>query len=85
LVTHLKPDALLLDHFYISPTWQGQGIGALMLQQVFAQADALGLAVKVGALRESASNRFYTRHGFVLQKQEEFDNYYIRNCPISAS
>ena len=33
---------------------------------------------KVGALRESDSNRFYQRHGFRLVEQGEFDNYYLR-------
>ena len=33
-------DGLLLDHLYIAPQHQGQGIGATVLQQVFAEADA---------------------------------------------
>jgi len=39
----LKPqdDGLLLDHLYIKPSAQGQGIGAAVLAQVFAEADAL--------------------------------------------
>jgi hypothetical protein len=41
-------------------------------------ANAKALPIRVGALRESDSNRFYTRHGFVLVEQGEFDNFYIR-------
>ncbi len=54
---------LLLDHLYIKPAHQGRGVGARVLQLVFAQAESLRLPVKVGALRESESNRFYKRHG----------------------
>ena len=78
----LKPDAdgLLLDHLYIHPLAQGQGIGAAVLAQVFAVADAQALPVRVGALRGSRSNAFYVRHGFQKVEQAEFDNYYVRQC-----
>lgn len=71
-------DALLLDHLYIAPGAQGQGLGAAVLNEVFAQADAAALPVRVGALRGSESNRFYARHGFELVEQSEFDNHYLR-------
>lgn len=76
----VKPDggALLLDHLYVRPGSQGQGIGAAVLALVFAEADAKAVALRVGALRNSASNRFYLRHGFQLVERGEFDNYYVR-------
>jgi len=37
------------------------------------------MTLRVGALRESASNRFYTRHGFQFVESTEFDNYYVRS------
>ena len=76
----VKPDAgaLLLDHLYVRPGSQGQGIGAAVLALVFAEADAKALPLRVGALRNSASNRFYLRHGFQLVERGEFDNYYVR-------
>ncbi len=77
-----QPTMLLLDHLYIHPDHQGQGLGAAVLAHVFALADNLGLPVRVGALRESDSNRFYARHGFQLVETGEFDNYYIR--PVAA-
>ena len=82
---------LLLDHLYIRPGHQGQGAGAAVLAHVFAQADALGLPLRVGALRGSDSNRFYLRHGFASAGQGEFDNYYTRTpsqrdpCPHMPS
>lgn len=70
---------LLLDHFYVHPDQQNKGIGAAVLARVFAEADARGLQLRVGALRDSDSNRFYARHGFVQVERGEFDNYYV--CP----
>lgn len=76
----VKPmiDGLLLDHLYIRQSAQGAGVGSTVLRQVFREADAAGLPVRVGALRESDSNRFYVRHGFEFVERDEFDNYYIR-------
>lgn len=71
---------LMLDHLYLRPVHQGRGIGAAVLARVFHDADAAQLALRVGALRESAANRFYLRHGFTLVEQAEFDNYYVRPC-----
>ncbi len=78
----VKPEAdgFLLDHLYVKPLHQGKGIGAAVLADVFALADQAGVSVRVGALKESDSNRFYIRHGFVLVEQREFDNYYVRQA-----
>ncbi|CAI2797622.1 GNAT family N-acetyltransferase [Pseudomonas fluorescens group sp.] len=69
---------LLLDHLYVRPSMQGSGIGAAVLTQIFNEADAAERPIKVGALKDSASNRFYTRHGFKFVESSEFDNYYVR-------
>ena len=73
-----KDGGLVLEHLYVRPSYQGRGIGAAVLHAVFADADAEGLEVRIGALLESDSNRFYLRHGFQLEQQAEFDNYYVR-------
>lgn len=80
----VKPveQGLLLDHLYIRPAHQGKGIGAVVLSRVFSETEAANCPIRVGALRESASNRFYIRHGFVLVEQGEFDNYYVRYAPV---
>lgn len=83
VVVKPQTDALLLDHLYIKPAHQGSGIGAAVLQIVFAEARSQSLAIRVGALRESASNRFYLRHGFQLIERGEFDNYYERPAEIA--
>jgi GNAT superfamily N-acetyltransferase len=68
----------VLDHFYILPEHQRNGIGAFVLKQIFADADARHTPIRVGALRDSNSNRFYRRHGFVQIHETEWDIYYVR-------
>ena len=78
----------LIDHLYIHPTGQGEGIGSWVMEKVLKDADARGKAVSVTALKHSAANRFYLRHGFVLQAEGEWDLYYLRPAqtpPASAS
>jgi GNAT superfamily N-acetyltransferase len=70
----------LLDHLYIHPSGQGQGIGSWVLAQVLQEADAQHKAVSVTALKHSDANRFYLRHGFVLQAEGEWDLYYLRSA-----
>jgi len=69
---------VLLDHLYVHPDHQGVGIGSAVLVRLFAEADRRNQTIRVGALRESDSNRFYTRHGFELVESGEWDNYYVR-------
>ena len=69
---------LLLDHLYVRPASQGLGVGTRVLRMVFDEADALGLSIHVGALKESDSNRFYLRHGFSQVSVGEWDIYYVR-------
>ncbi|WP_431095859.1 GNAT family N-acetyltransferase [Polaromonas aquatica] len=75
----LKPEgeaAVRLDHLYLRSSASGQGIGSWVLRQVLAQARERGLAVRLTALKESDANRFYLRHGFVLQGEEGVDLHY---------
>ena len=76
----LKPEdgSLLLDHLYIHPDHQGRGLGSAILAIVFAEADAARLDLRVGALRGSDSNRFYSRHGFTQVGEGDWDIYYAR-------
>ena len=78
VVVRPQDGRLLLDHLYLLPSAQGRGIGAAVLRDVFAHADALALPVRVSALRGSDANRFYVRHGFVLTERTEWDDHYVR-------
>lgn len=69
---------MLLEHLYLVPAAQGQGLGSAVLRVLFAEADIDALAMRVGALRGSPANRFYRRHGFELVEQARWDSYYVR-------
>ena len=72
-----EPDHVQLAHLYIVPAYQGKGLGAAVLEAVLADADAQRLPVRLNALRDSDSNRFYQRHGFVKTGEDEWDIYYV--------
>ena len=72
------PDHLVLDHLYIAPQAQGQGVGSWVMAQVLEEADRVGLPVRVTALKGSDANRFYQRHGFALQHESAWDLHYLR-------
>lgn len=76
----VRPDGddLLLDHLYVLPAHQGLGIGAAVLADVLAHADARHARVRLGALRGSDANRFYLRHGFAPDGESEWDIHYAR-------
>lgn len=58
----------------VAPTYQGQGIGSLLLQPVLKQADHEGLPCYLETSTEAAV-RFYQRHGFeIVRKSQELAN-----------
>ena len=73
-----RGDHLVLDHLYIAPMAQNQGIGNWVMAQVLAEADRQRLPVRVTALKLSDANRFYQRHGFQLQHESDWDLHYLR-------
>ena len=72
------PEGLRLEHLYIHPDAQNRGIGGRVLASLLTAADSQRLPVFVGALRDSASNRFYLRHGFEKIAESEWDITYRR-------
>jgi ribosomal protein S18 acetylase RimI-like enzyme len=83
VVVTVHPDHLSLDHFYVQPASQNLGAGAAVLDCLFTEADHAGMDIRVGALKQSDSNRFYARHGFEFDRAEKFDNYYVRRAKPS--
>ena len=73
-----RPPHLVLDHLYIAPQAQRQGVGSWVMGQVLDEADRHALPVRVTAPRMSDANRFYQRHGFELQHETEWDLHYLR-------
>ncbi len=73
-----KPGALRIDHLYIEPDAQSQGLGAWVMDGALSLADLRQVPLELAALQGSASNRFYQRHGFVEVGRSDFDIEYRR-------
>ena len=75
----LQDGCYQLDHLYVHPAFQSRGIGSYVMSRLLAYTDSRGVSIRLGALRESSSNRFYQRHGFLKTTEDEWDIYYIRS------
>ena len=78
------PAAMQLDHLYLRPQHQGQGIGAWALEWAKAQATNRGCDITLSALKHSAANRFYLRHGFKQVGNSDFDVDYRWSSSVRA-
>jgi ribosomal protein S18 acetylase RimI-like enzyme len=76
VVRHVE-NHLLLDHLYIEPRVQGTGLGSAVLRTVIAEARKAKKALRLGVLKQGQVNVFYKKHGFELERVEEWDNYYV--------
>ncbi|WP_329122966.1 GNAT family N-acetyltransferase [Streptomyces sp. NBC_01465] len=77
----LRPDGdgLVLEHFFVDPRLQGQGIGAGVLTALLERADEAGLTVRLNVLQGSAARRLYERHGFALESEDPVDVFMVRH------
>jgi len=73
-----KPAALRMDHLYIEPDAQRQGLGAWVMDCACSLADLRQQPLELAALQGSDANRFYLRHGLVEVSRSDFDIDYRR-------
>ena len=66
-----------LDHLYLHPSMQSQGIGSAVMRHLIERTQ--GQSMRVTALRNSESNAFYRRHGFAQTGESEWDIEYKRS------
>ena len=62
-----------IDSFYLARSHQNRGLGTDILKALLAEADALGLPCELDVLLGSPADRFYERHGFVKQGQDDIE------------
>ena len=69
----LRPDDadLWLEHFYLSPALQGQGIGGDIV--TWAVREAGQRVLRLSVLTGSRAELLYARHGFVVTGQDDVD------------
>ncbi|MFI1720802.1 GNAT family N-acetyltransferase [Streptomyces sp. NPDC020489] len=76
----LRPaeDAYWLEHFYLAPDLQGDGIGSAVLGLLLERCDREGLPVRLNVLQGGAARRLYERHGFTVESEDPVDVFMVR-------
>ena len=69
----LAAAGMTIDSFYLDRRWHNSGLGTAILKVLLAEADALGLPVELDVLQGSPAARFYERHGFIKQREDEIE------------
>ncbi len=69
--TRLDGDVRWIEHFYLSPKVQGQGIGSTILRTVLDEPHHGDTRLNV--LQGSAARRLYERFGFVIDTEDKID------------
>ncbi len=70
------PEALWIEHFYIALQFQGQGLGAAVLQRVMGESKN-HRPFRLNVLQGSPARRLYERHGFVLETEDPVDVFMV--------
>lgn len=71
-----EPDALWIEHFYLAPEFQGQGLGAGVLRRVMGESKD-HRPFRLNVLHGSPARRLYERHGFVLETEDPVDVFMV--------
>lgn len=73
----LRPDGdgTWLEHFYLAPAVQGQGIGTAILRGLLADVPG---DVRLNVLQGSSARRLYERHGFTTYAEDAVDVWMLR-------
>lgn len=67
-----------LEHFYLDPSLQGQGIGTAVLSHVLAEHGA-SATFRLNVLNGSPAQRLYARHSFTVEHADPIDVYMVRS------
>ncbi len=77
-------DEVRIDSFYLDRHLHNRGLGTAILKALLAEADALGMPVRLDVLQGSPADRFYERHGFVKLGEDDIEASYERAVPSRA-
>ena len=71
-----EPDAIHLLNLMVAPEFQNRGLGAAILRDLIAEAQARGLPVKLQVMKVNPARRLYERVGFSVVPAEEIPTHY---------
>ena len=72
----INHQCLWLDDLYVCPESQSRGLGGDVIELMKQEAASRGLPLRLGALRDSPANDFYTSHGFIATHEDAWDIFY---------
>ncbi len=75
-VVRRRADHLYLDHLYVTPAFQGRGIGRHVVGDLLAEARTASLPIRLMALNGSPANGFYRSCGFEAVSADALDTLY---------
>ncbi len=61
---HVVGNILFINELYLTPTFQGKGIGGHVLQTLLQEADEHSYCAKLNVLKVNPARRLYERYGF---------------------
>ncbi|MDC7125443.1 MAG: GNAT family N-acetyltransferase [Spirochaetales bacterium] len=67
---------IFLNHLYVEPKFQNNGIGKMLLEQIKEIAIEHNKSIELEALKQSLANDFYCKNGFKKIGESDFDNLY---------
>lgn len=67
-----EPDARWIEHFYLHPRLQGQGIGGHVLDALLTESTG-DTPFRLNVLQGSPARRLYERYGFVVSAEDDVD------------
>jgi len=71
--------SLWIEHFYLRPELQGQGVGSAVLKWRLASG-AGGRPFRLNVLQGSRARALYERHGFVAEREDAIDVFMVRHA-----
>ncbi len=72
--------ALWIEHFYLSPRFQGRGLGGEVLARILREESGRAEAFRLNVLQGSAARRLYDRHGFLPYAEDAVDVFMEREA-----
>jgi GNAT superfamily N-acetyltransferase len=75
-------DHIRFGEFYLLERYRGAGLGTLILRHALAEADALGLPVRLEYLKWNPVGSLYRRHGFVDSHVSETHFHLVHPVPV---
>lgn len=69
VTTIARPDHIWIDQLYISPRFQGKGIGSAVLRMILSGAAKVGVPIRLSVLATNPALDFYLRHGLCIHEE----------------